>query len=109
MDEKAGNGTEESHRRLEVAVELLYPFTYELFVETDYEKSMREEGIGVNLEGIREKYVESVHSLLTEIHIEVPTSQNLFAKGKQGVHSEHMGYILTEFQYMQRAYPNMEW
>lgn len=106
---RLGGGTEESHLRLQAAVNLLYPFTYELFVETEAEQEMKEVGIGVDLAKMKSVYEEEVHRLLNEVGISIPSQMNTYSKGKLGIHSEQMGYILSDFQYMQRAYPNMEW
>ena len=106
---RLGDGTEESHDKMQAAVDYLYPYLNELTEETPLEKEMKEKGIGADLNKIRKQYFENIKSLLSEATLEVP--ENIFSHsgGKKGVHSEHLGYILADLQYMQRAYPNMEW
>lgn len=106
---RLGDGTEESHERLQAAVDTLYPFTGEFFHETPLEKEMKENGIGVDLELIKTAFDETVSQIFVEATIKMPESKQRMVKGKYGIHSEQLGFILSDFQYMQRAYPNMEW
>ena len=67
------------------------------------------EGIGVDAAKFKETYYTEVSELLKEANLKVPDSTYFTRGGKKGVHSEYMGYLLAELQYMQRTYPNMEW
>ncbi len=106
---RLGDGTKESHKKMQAAVDYLFPYLNELTEETDLEKEMKENGIGADLNKIRKQYFENIESVLQEATLEIP--ENIFSHsgGKKGVHSEHLGYILAQLQYMQRAYPNMAW
>jgi len=106
---RLGDGTEESHNRIQTAVDALYPFTGEFFRETALEKEMKENGIGADLALIKKDFDEMVAQTFAEAKINLPESKMRMAKGKEGIHTEQLDYILTELQYMQRAYPNMEW
>jgi ring-1,2-phenylacetyl-CoA epoxidase subunit PaaC len=106
---RLGDGTEESHNRMSAAIEDLWIFTEELFSSTDLEKEMSNSAIGVDVSLLRETYFNRVHSTLNEATITIPDVKYFQKGGKQGNHSEHMGYILTEMQYMQRTFPNMTW
>jgi len=106
---RLGGGTELSHSKIEKAVKDLYAFTNELFVETNVEKSMKESGIGVDLAQLKPHYDHTVNAILSEANIDVSEIKQRYAKGKSGQHTEHMGYILSELQFMQRTYPNMQW
>ena len=106
---RLGDGTEESHNRMSAAIEDLWIFTEELFSSTDLEKEMSNSAIGVDVSLLRETYFNRVHSALNEATITIPDVKYFQKGGKQGNHSEHMGYILTEMQYMQRTFPNMTW
>lgn len=106
---RLGDGTAESHRRAQTALDDLYRYTNELFDATPTEQAMAAEGIGADLEMIKTQYHETVSQIIREAKLELPDTNWSYAKGKQGIHSEAMGYILTELQYMQRAYPNMSW
>ena len=106
---RLGDGTEESNHNIQEAIDELWAYTDKLFDQTEADKAMIAEGIGVDTSKLKEKYYEEVSILLKEATIEVPERKYFIKGGKKGVHSEHMGYILTEMQYMQRTYPNMEW
>ena len=104
-----GDGTEESHERIQNAINDLWTYTDELFHQTEADKAMIKEGIGVDVTKLKSIYYETVKNVLEEATLSVPESKYFQKGGKQGIHTEHMGYLLTELQYMQRAYPNMEW
>lgn len=106
---RLGDGTEESHHRISSAIADLWIFTEELFSSTDVEQEMAQTKVGVDLSAIRGAYFNQVQFVLNEATIPVPDVKYFQKGGKQGNHTEHMGYILTEMQYMQRTYPNMTW
>ena len=106
---RLGDGTQESHERVQEAVNDLWMYTDELFHQTDADKAMIAEGIGVDTSLLKETYYNMISEILEEATIEVPESKYFHKGGKEGIHSEHMGYILSDMQYMQRTYPNMEW
>ncbi|RBA29421.1 1,2-phenylacetyl-CoA epoxidase subunit PaaC [Flavobacterium tibetense] len=106
---RLGDGTEESNQRVQTAVNDLWVFTDELFHQTDADKAMVSEGIGVDVTQLKQSYYHKVSAILEEATIEVPKIEYFQKGGKQGIHSEYMGYILNEMQYMQRTYPNMNW
>ena len=106
---RLGGGTEESHRRLQDAVDYLYPFTKELFVPTDIETEMAQSGVGADLVSLENSFHDIVNEVLLESKISVEGLQQRYAQGKNGRHTEQMGYILSELQFMQRSYPNMQW
>jgi ring-1,2-phenylacetyl-CoA epoxidase subunit PaaC len=106
---RLGDGTEESHNRIQTALNDLWIFTDELFHKTEADKVMIGEGIGVDVAPLKEVFYGKIREILEEATLETPYIQYFQKGGKLGIHSEHMGYILTELQYMQRTYPNMEW
>ncbi|WP_179344126.1 1,2-phenylacetyl-CoA epoxidase subunit PaaC [Winogradskyella ursingii] len=106
---RLGDGTEESKTKMQEAINDLWTYTDELFHQTEADKAMVKEGIGVDVTKLKEDYYENVSELLEESTLEVPESKYFQKGGKKGIHTEHMGYLLAELQYMQRAYPNMEW
>jgi ring-1,2-phenylacetyl-CoA epoxidase subunit PaaC len=106
---RLGDGTEESHQRIQIGINDLWEFTDELFHTTDADKAMISEGIGVNVAQLKETYYKKVNEVIDEAAIEIPDLQYFQNGGKQGIHSEHMGYLLSEMQYMQLAYPNIKW
>jgi ring-1,2-phenylacetyl-CoA epoxidase subunit PaaC len=106
---RLGDGTEESHNRIQTAINDLWIFTNELFYQTEDDKVMVSEGIGVDVTLFKASYYKKVNNVLEEATLQTPVIEYFQKGGKQGIHSEHMGYILTELQFMQRTYPNMIW
>lgn len=106
---RLGDGTEESHSRIKNSIDDLWTYTDELFHLTDADKVMVNEGVGVDVTKLKDTYYTKVSEILQEATLEVPESKYFQKGGKQGIHTEHLGYLLAELQYMQRAYPNMEW
>lgn len=106
---RLGDGTEESNRRLQDAIDHLYRFTQELTTPTQTEKQMANLGIGPDIEAMQEKYYNDLHAVMEEAKVSVPANVVFQFGGKEGRHTEQMGYILADFQFMQRAYPDMKW
>jgi ring-1,2-phenylacetyl-CoA epoxidase subunit PaaC len=106
---RLGGGTEESHQRMQAALNGLWRYTDELFTETELEREMQEAGIGADLMQIKERYLPAVKAVLEEVGLSINARAYTLPSGKAGVHTEHLGYILADLQYMQRAYPNMSW
>ncbi|MBL4904953.1 MAG: phenylacetate-CoA oxygenase subunit PaaC [Flavobacteriaceae bacterium] len=106
---RLGDGTEESHQKMQSAIDGLWTYTDELFHQTDTDKIIVSEGIGVDVTQLKETYYNLVSELLQEASLKTPESKWFQKGGKQGIHTEHLGYLLSDLQYMQRTYPNMEW
>lgn len=101
---RLGDGTEESHNRLLHSVGELWSYTGELFIPVLYEKDLK-----INFEALRNEWAVKVKSVFDEATLNVPANIFMHTGGKEGKHTEHLGFILTELQYMQRAYPGSEW
>ena len=106
---RLGDGTEESNKRLQAAVKDLWMFTGELVKMNDAEKVMLAAGTGVDLDAVKVLWQQQVATIFSEALIDTPPTAWMQEGGKDGRHTEHLGYILAELQFMQRAYPNMEW
>ena len=106
---RLGDGTEESHAKMQNAINDLWTFTDELFHQTDADKALVEAGIGVDVLKLKVSYYETITAVLTESTLQIPDLKYFQKGGKQGIHSEHMGYLLADLQYMQRTFPNMNW
>jgi ring-1,2-phenylacetyl-CoA epoxidase subunit PaaC len=106
---RLGDGTKESHEKMQEAINDLWRYTDELFYATAADKAMIEEGVGVDVFKVKEEYYSYVSEVLKEATLKVPENKYFTRGGKEGVHTEHMGYLLSELQYMQRTYPNMKW
>jgi ring-1,2-phenylacetyl-CoA epoxidase subunit PaaC len=104
---RLGDGTVESHERLVQAVEALWPFTGELFIPASFETNSAETGI--DMAKGKTLWEERVSEVFREATIEVPEKIFQQTGGKDGKHSEYLGYILAELQFMQRAYPDSQW
>lgn len=106
---RLGDGTTESHNRLQHAIEELWSFTGELFEMTETEKTLLAYGISVDLQKLKPLWDKKVAEVLFEATLQKPSSNWMQTGGKMGKHSEYMGYILADMQFMQRAYPNSNW
>lgn len=106
---RLGDGTEESHSKMQEAVNTLWRYSMELFKPTDTELWAAETGVGPDLEKLKPSYLETVKSVVAEANLTIHEDTVFQYGAKTGMHSENMGFILAEFQYMQRAYPNMKW
>lgn len=106
---RLGDGTDESKNRMQTAIDDLWPYTDELFYQTPFEKIMVEEEIAPDLKRIKDDYYKNITAVLEEANLIQPESKWFKKGGKDGIHSEHMGYLLSDLQYMQRTYPNMKW
>lgn len=106
---RLGDGTEESHNRVQLALDTLWRYTADLFCSDEVEKDLVAKGIAPNSEDVKKRWLEIVQNVLKEATLSIPSNNWKFEGGRIGKHSEYLGYILAELQYMQRAYPNMEW
>ena len=107
---RLGDGTEESHRRMQEALDLLWPYTGEMFTGDDVDAALAEAGIAPDLTGLQGLWDESVRSILDEATLKTPEPGGYaHLGGKQGRHTEHLGFILAEMQFLQRAYPGASW
>ncbi len=101
---RLGDGTPESRGRMLKAIDELWEYSGELFMAADYEKDF-----GINFPALEKGWKEKVNEVFTEADLPVPEKVFMQTGGKTGIHTEHMGYILSELQYLQRAYPNSSW
>lgn len=106
---RLGDGTDESHRRMQEALDALWRYTAELFYSDENERTLIETGVLPSMDGLEAEWLQTVKSVLGEATLTIPDNNWKFEGGRRGMHSEHLGYILAELQYMQRAYPGMEW
>lgn len=102
---RLGDGTEESKSRMNAAAKLLWPYLNEFTDFVAYELPFIQE----SADDLKEKWEEKIKSVFAEAGLEIPAETFHQQGGKQGIHSEHLGYILAEMQFLQRAYPGAEW
>ncbi len=106
---RLGDGTEESKQKMQEALDYLYPYVGELFEISEVEAWAQNEGVGADLEKVKEAYFKDIKAVFEEATLTIPEIEPYQQGGKSGIHSEHMGFILNELQFMQRAYPGMKW
>jgi ring-1,2-phenylacetyl-CoA epoxidase subunit PaaC len=106
---RLGDGTDESARRMRAALDTLWRYTSELFESDDVDSSAAANGLGPRWDSLREPWLAEMQALFDEAKLVMPVDSAFRSTGKRGVHSEHMGYILTDMQYLQRAYPGGAW
>ena len=106
---RLGDGTEESHARAQSALDLLWPYTVELFAADDLDRQMADSGIAPELSEVHAAWSGRIDAILKEATLKRPADRPHAWHGKRGQHSEHLGYILAEMQYLQRTYPDARW
>lgn len=106
---RLGDGTDESHLKMQESLNTLWRYTDELFFEDEVDLYLRENKVIPDLSHLKNSWKELVDAILLQAKLEIPTNNWQFQGGRLGRHSEHMGFLLAELQYMQRTYPNMEW
>ena len=106
---RLGDGTEESHERMQQAINDHWQFTGELFTADGVDEAFTESYAGPNLESIREQWHNNVAAVLDEATLSKPNDEWMAAGGKQGRHSEHLGFLLAEMQHLQRSHPGATW
>ncbi|MDQ7050173.1 MAG: 1,2-phenylacetyl-CoA epoxidase subunit PaaC [Enterobacterales bacterium] len=102
-------GTEESRRRILDALTELESFVGELFEMPEWEQQLVTDGIAFDRQLIREKWDHQVQALLSASDINILDSQLKIGGGREGIHTEFLGHLLSEMQYLQRAYPGLKW
>jgi ring-1,2-phenylacetyl-CoA epoxidase subunit PaaC len=106
---RLGDGTEESHDRMLKAIDELWMFTGELFQNAPYEEFGVANGFAVDVSALETLWNEKIKMVFEEATLPVPRTNAFQKGGKTGIHSEHLGLILAEMQFLQRAYPNSKW
>ncbi|WP_375458182.1 1,2-phenylacetyl-CoA epoxidase subunit PaaC [uncultured Enterovirga sp.] len=106
---RLGDGTAESHARAAEALETLWPYTGEMFETDAAERALVEAGIAVDPESLRAGWMQTVSAVLAEATLTLPSGTWMQSGGRHGRHSEHLGHLLSEMQFLQRSYPGATW
>lgn len=106
---RMGDGTDESRRRMIDGLAWNWRFVPELFDRDDVDRAMSAAGIGVDAATFRDAYDARIFAVLAEATLPMPASQRPILGGRRGHHSEHLGHILSEMQFLPRAYPDAKW
>jgi ring-1,2-phenylacetyl-CoA epoxidase subunit PaaC len=107
---RLGDGSAESHRRMQQSADQLWMYTGELFTADALDTAMAQQGIAPDLAQIREAWLAHVGEIFAEATLRLPDPAAwMQSGGKTGRHSEHLGFLLAEMQFLQRAYPGSQW
>ena len=107
---RLGDGTDVSHAKMQAAADELWMYTGEVFIYDDIDNAMVEGGIAPPVEGLHAAFFEHVSEIFAEATLTMPSPEAWMQRGgKQGRHSERLGFILAEMQFLQRAYPGVTW
>lgn len=106
---RLGDGTEQSHARAQQAIDVLWRFTAELFEADELDVAMSDAGVGIDPAGLRSLWDSRVDAILAQAALRRCDDPYQRTGGRTGYHTEHLGHLLGEMQWMQRAYPGLEW
>lgn len=106
---RLGDGTEESHQRIEESLHYLWMFTGELFEMDGLENEMLKRGVGCDLALLKAPWLASIGTVFREATLTLPAPSWMQKGGKRGIHTENLGHLLTEMQHLQRTYPGVQW
>lgn len=106
---RLGDGTDESHRRMQAALDTMWRFTAEFFVTDQIERDLASAGIAVDGSLLLNPWETTVSGVVIEATLDLPSDPVKASGGRQGLHTEHLGLLLAEMQWMQRTYPGLQW
>lgn len=106
---RLGDGTDESHRRVQESLNDLWEWTGELFTMDALDQAMLDAGIGVDLNEVKAQWDEKVNEILSMATLQRPDDAWMQTGGKQGEHSEYLGFVLAEMQHLPRMHPEANW
>ena len=104
-----GDGTEESHARAQAAIAHLWPYTQEFWSHSGFEAAAAQAEVGVDVKSLHDDWLAIVETTLKEATLQRPKDGGFLPTGKNGVHSEHLGFLLSEMQSLARAHPGATW
>jgi ring-1,2-phenylacetyl-CoA epoxidase subunit PaaC len=106
---RLGDGTAESHARVQSALDELWRFTREFFAEDETDQAMAERGVAPRLADLESRWSARIDEVLSDATLKRPPNVPYSWHGKRGEHTEHLGFVLAEMQFMHRAYPGAQW
>jgi ring-1,2-phenylacetyl-CoA epoxidase subunit PaaC len=110
---RLGDGTDESHQKMQAALDYLWTYTGEMFAPDNIDLTLIETGVAADIRALREPWLSNIGRILDEATLALPTGAWMQGEngrgGKQGIHTEHLGHMLAEMQFLQRAYPGLQW
>ncbi len=106
---RLGDGTAESKQRMQTALDDIWGFTIELFEQDELELRLVEQGIAVNCAQLKDKWLADVKAIIEQATLTLPTSEWAVRGGREGYHTEYLGHLLTEMQFVHRSFPGAKW
>ena len=106
---RLGDGTGESHERTQNAFNQLWGYAAEMFEMADDEQQLLEAGIAVDRGALKMDWTATVHTVMKQATLEIPGDNWSIGGGREGQHTEHLGFLLAELQFLQRSYPGQQW
>ena len=106
---RLGDGTEESNLKVQDSLNEIWQFTNELFEMDEIDTELLNTGIAVDNKALKEQWNTIVNKTLSKAKLTRPEDAYMATGGKKGMHTEYLGFILAEMQFLQRAYPNAKW
>ncbi len=106
---RLGDGTEESHQKIQSALNELWNYTHEMFIETEYEFESAKNDQGIKVSSLKNEWEKKANEVLIEATLLIPENKMIETGGKEGKHTEHLQIILNDMQYLQRTYPGCQW
>jgi ring-1,2-phenylacetyl-CoA epoxidase subunit PaaC len=106
---RMGDGTDESHKRAQKALDHLWRFTGEMFESDDIDRQMVNEGVGADLQAIEPRWRAVVSEVFSRATLVIPGDPPAMTGGRKGRHTEHLGHMLSEMQIVARSHPGAEW
>ena len=106
---RLGDGTAESHQRMQTALDDLWGYSHELFEQDDLEQRLVKLGVAVDCASLKADWLAEVTEIIEQATLTVPTKEWAVRGGRQGYHTEHLGHLLTEMQFIARSFPDAKW
>jgi ring-1,2-phenylacetyl-CoA epoxidase subunit PaaC len=106
---RLGDGTDESQRRMQAGLEVMAPYVDEMFSSDELEQTLAARGVAVDAATLRPEWQQYVDAVLREATLEQPETAWTARGGRQGIHTEHFGFLLAEMQHLHRSHPGASW
>jgi len=106
---RLGDGTALSHQKMQAALDHLMPYTQEFFTASAFELQMQALGIGIETATLQSAWQSQIHHILAQATLQISSTQGHITRGKDGLHSEHLSYLLSEMQSLARQHPGALW
>jgi ring-1,2-phenylacetyl-CoA epoxidase subunit PaaC len=106
---RLGDGTEESHKKMQDAIDEVWRFTGNMFEMDEVDMILADAGVGVDVRELKEAWKTIVDDVMEEANLALPTNTFMMTGSKEGMHTEALGHMLAEMQFLPRAYPDAKW